>query len=118
MQPDRPQSPSRYDSVTIPCPVCDQPFTPTGKRQYCSDRCRVTSWRRRRSQPPSQPAVPPGRPRRPVTVYECPSCEQRALGVQRCDDCGTFMRRIGVGGLCPNCDEPIALQDILDLPNP
>ncbi len=34
------------------CPVCDQPLRqPQGKgrtRQYCSERCRLIAWRRRR----------------------------------------------------------------------
>ena len=66
------------------------------------------------------PAEPPPEPRPPKparsvpadTVYECPSCEQRYLGVRRCDDCNTFCRRIGPGGLCPHCDAPVAQQDL------
>jgi hypothetical protein len=37
----------------------------------------------------------------------------RFLGQQRCPDCGLFCRRIGPGGLCPHCDEPVALADLL-----
>ena len=58
-------------------------------------------------------APAPGRPRRPDTVYECDSCGARTLGDQRCDTCGTFMRRVGLGGLCIHCDEPIAVNDLL-----
>jgi hypothetical protein len=41
------------------------------------------------------------------------TCETRYLGQQRCPDCGIFCRRVGHGGLCPHCDEPVALQDLL-----
>jgi hypothetical protein len=33
--------------------------------------------------------VPDARARRSFTVYECPVCESRALGEQRCE-CGSF----------------------------
>ena len=47
-------------------------------------------------------------------VYQCPSCDNRYLGDQYCADCGRFCRRIGAGGLCPACDEPVAITDLLD----
>lgn len=46
-------------------------------------------------------------------VYQCPECESRYLGEQRGDDCGIFCRRLGPGGPCPSCDEPVAVVDIL-----
>ena len=46
-------------------------------------------------------------------VYVCPSCETRFLGEQRCPDCGLFCHRVGPGGLCPHCDEPVVLADLL-----
>ena len=46
------------------------------------------------------------------TVYECPSCEQRYLGVRRCEDCNLFCRRVGAGGLCPHCEGPVAHRDL------
>ena len=49
-----------------------------------------------------------------ITIYECATCANRALGQQRCDDCHTFMTRIDYGGLCPNCSEPVAINDLLD----
>jgi hypothetical protein len=55
----------------------------------------------------------PERATRAATVYECPTCETRFLGVQRCADCGVFCRRVGPGGPCPHCDEPVALADLL-----
>jgi len=107
------ESPSRHDGVTITCPVCHHPFTPSGRRRFCTDACRAAAYRRRRdaNQPPVP--VPAARPRRPITIYECGHCGARALGEQRCDDCSTFMRRIGYGGNCPCCDEPVAITELL-----
>ncbi|MEP6562662.1 MAG: hypothetical protein ABJD68_16505, partial [Nakamurella sp.] len=54
------------------------------------------------------------RPRREITIYECPDCGERLLGEQRCPDCGTFTRRVGIGGCCPSCMEPVAVIDLID----
>ena len=101
---------TRNDSGPRFCPVCQQPFVPRGRQQVCSAACRQTAWRRRH--PPLAPSIPERAPR-VTTVYECPSCEARYLGAQRCEDCGVFCRRVGPGGLCPHCDEPVALADLL-----
>jgi predicted nucleic acid-binding Zn ribbon protein len=106
--------PSRHDAVTITCPVCQHPFTPGGRRRFCSDACRAAAYRRRRDNGHTPVSVPAARPRRPITVYECDHCGARALGQQRCDDCSTFMRRVGIGGSCTHCDEPIAITELLD----
>ena len=29
-------------------------------------------------------------------------------------DCGTFMRRVGISGTCPCCDEPITVEEVLE----
>ena len=103
-------SPWRNVGVTIPCPVCEQSFTPLGRQGVCSAACRQAAWRRRHAA--SQPPIPP-RAAPTATVYECPSCDTRFLGQQRCPDCGLFCRRVGPGGLCPHCDEAVALADLL-----
>jgi hypothetical protein len=36
------------------------------------------------------------------------------FGEQYCRDCATFSRAIGVGGLCPHCEEPVALTELVD----
>ena len=54
------------------------------------------------------------RRRRPVTVYQCEACGARAVGRQRCEECGTFMRKLGLGGPCPHCDEPVTVTELLD----
>lgn len=107
-------SPSRDDRGTMTCPVCQRHFTPVGRQRYCCDPCRKTAFRRRHEQRPQPLAVPAARPRRDYTVYECPDCGERLLGEQRCHDCGVFTRRIGIGGTCPHCDQPVALADLLD----
>jgi len=104
------EHPLRNVGVTIACPVCERPFTPVGRQRVCSAACRQAAWRRR--QPTALPAMP-ARATRVATVYVCPSCETRFLGEQRCPDCGLFCRRVGPGGLCPHCDEPVALADLL-----
>jgi hypothetical protein len=109
------KEPSRDDTATTVCPVCEGRFEPWGRRRYCSDRCRRTAWARRHRIPAAPVVVPAaGRARRPVTVYECDACGARALGSQRCDECGTFMRRVGLGGLCPECDSPVAVADLVE----
>jgi hypothetical protein len=108
-------SPSRDDAATIVCPMCQRPFTPFGRGRWCSDHCRKKAWRRRHQQPGAPIMVPAaGRPRRPITVYACDACDSRALGQQRCDDCGAFMRKIGIGGNCPTCDGPVAGCELVD----
>jgi hypothetical protein len=106
--------PARDDRATIACPICDRVFAAFGRGRYRSDGCRKKAWRRRH-QPARIPTIVPGPgvPRRPITVYEC-VCGYRALGEQRCEECGSFMSRVGVGGLCPNCDAPVAVTELLD----
>jgi len=106
----------RDGSATPRCPVCGQPIPPgRADRSYCSDGCRKTAWRRRHQAPVAAAVVVPrGYPRRPVTVYECASCGYRALGDQYCPDCSTWMSRVGIGGCCPHCDEPVAVAELVD----
>lgn len=52
---------------------------------------------------------------RAETLYECPECQTRYLGDQRCPDCNVFCRRLGPGGYCPHCAEPVAIADLVDL---
>lgn len=98
-------NPVRDDTATI-CPACGTPFARLGRARFCSTTCRQNAWRHRRSAP-TTPVVA-----RSATIYECPECETRYLGAQRCDDCNTWARRIGPGGSCPACDEPVAITDL------
>ena len=110
-------NPSRNDGVTIPdqrsCPVCGTTFVANGRRTWCSDACRQRAFRLRHQLPGQTPAPLPRRLPKSVVVYQCPHCEARYLGIQRCEDCGAFCRRLGPGGPCPSCDEPVALSDLV-----
>ncbi len=94
------------------CPVCGCVFVASGRKVYCSQSCKHVAYRRRH-QTVVVVKVPHNRPRGPITVYECASCGQRLLGQQRCEDCGLFMSRVGPGGLCPHCDDPVAISDLI-----
>jgi hypothetical protein len=112
-RPDQLPAPSRDDAGTITCPICQRPFTPAGRQRYCTTACRKTAWRRRHQDRPAPPAIPPSRPRREFTIYECPDCGQRLFGEQRCPDCGIFAARLGTGGPCPHCGEPVTITELL-----
>lgn len=105
-------SPSRNGYVTPACLACGEPLPLGRPRTTCSDACRQAAWRRRHQPDVTAPVLPPRRPRKAHTVYECDDCGTRILGEQRCD-CGKFMRRLGTGGLCPCCGEPIIVEDLL-----
>jgi hypothetical protein len=47
------------------------------------------------------------------TVYACPSCDERFVGIRRCPECNLFGRALGFGGLRPECETPILLADPL-----
>ncbi len=49
-----------------------------------------------------------------AVIYECPDCETRYLDERRCPDSNLFCRRIGAGGTCPHCDEPVAVSELAD----
>jgi predicted RNA-binding Zn-ribbon protein involved in translation (DUF1610 family) len=112
--PGTTRRPPRDDSGTNRCPVCQARFTPMGRQAYCSTACRKTAFRRRHHQPAAAVTVPAAQPRRQITVYECPDCGERLLGEQRCEGCNTFARRVGIGGSCPHCDEPVAIKDLIN----
>jgi hypothetical protein len=108
-----PEPALRNDALTLVCLVCGRPFPRSGRRMFCSGTCRQTAWRRRHPTP--VPSVPSHTPRQ-RTVYQCPECDTRYLGQQYCGDCKRFCRRLGAGGLCPTCEEPVAISDLLPEP--
>ena len=113
-----PLTPWRQEDHTSTCPMCGRHFVPVGRQRHCSDACRQAAWRRRQAVSASLVPAPTASPRA-LTVYCCPACEMRLLGVQRCPDCHIWARRVGPGGLCPHCDEPVAFADLtLDQPSP
>ena len=99
----------RNDTATTTCGQCDTAFTAVGRQTWCTDACRQAAWRRRRAAP--APAPPP-LTAKTNTIYECPECETRYLGTQRCNECNTWCRRLGPGGPCPHCDEPVTITDL------
>ncbi|MCW2666524.1 MAG: hypothetical protein JWN57_1486 [Frankiales bacterium] len=107
--------PSRDDSVTTR-PVCASCRSPLpllrGRQRYCNPACRQRAYRDRHSHPDDVLAEPV-KPRRASGVYQCPDCDARYFGQQRCEDCNVFCSRIGTGGHCPSCDEAILLDELL-----
>ncbi len=101
------------------CLVCGAPLPSAHARYYCSRACQQRAFRLRhhRSQPDLQRLRQELQLRRAVvahTIYECPSCGERLVGEQRCAECNTFARAIGLGGHCPECDTPVLLVDLLE----
>jgi predicted nucleic acid-binding Zn ribbon protein len=130
-QAGRPDSPMRYGSrygssdsiATRPhrsCPVCQTILT-SPRARYCSDACKQRAYRQRQTDATGldlDALTADLRSRRDLvarTAYECPSCEARFLGEQRCPDCHVFCRRLGLGGLCPHCDDPVTVAELLNL---
>jgi hypothetical protein len=112
--------PASATGTTMACPVCASPFAPIRRQRYCTPACRQAAWRARRADPTPHPAAlaPPRTHRRDITVYQCPDCDTRYLGQQWCHDCNRPCIRVDLGGLCPECEEPITIQDITDQHTP
>ena len=103
--------PLRNESETMRCAVCGTAFHPLGRQRFCDAACRQAAWRGRHA-PPQLPAIP-AQVVRLATVYVCTECDTRYLGEQRCPDCQRFCKRVGPGGPCPHCDEPVAVADLI-----
>lgn len=101
-------------TTTLPCPTCQASLQPTRRQRHCSQASRQTAYRHRQPDIP----IPTTRSRRDTTIYTCTDCEQHYLGEQCCPDCQRPCTRVGAGGLCPHCDEPIAINDLIDPPSP
>ena len=106
--------PSRNGSVTASCAVCGGTLPAGRYRSTCSDACRQKAWRLRHQPQSTAPPLPAARSSKDHTVYQCPDCDARLLGSQFCEDCRTFMRRLGAGGLSPCCGEPVTFDELLD----
>lgn len=112
----------RYDPRPVArCPICGLRFQPAGRGRYCSSACRQRAWRLRRGESVrghlAELTASLRRDRRLVdqTVYQCVSCGQRYLGQWRCPDCNLMCRRLGLGGYCPDCDQPVAVADLIGI---
>ncbi len=111
---------SALDHRSPTCVLCTAPRL-SGRGRYCSAACRQRAFRLRHT---ALPNLEEGLLRKALrrretltehTVYECPTCETRYLGEQRCADCNRFCRVVGLGGACTDCEQPILLSDLLDL---
>ena len=114
---------SRYGAVppvdgAAGCPVCATPL-PSARARYCSEACKQRAYRRRQAERTAPDPTALAREFKRFralgahTIYECPACGERYLGVQRCPDCQRFCRALGLGGACPHCDQPILSQELL-----
>src|SRR6266496_4343235 len=99
------------------CLMCGGP-RPSIRAQYCTHACQQRSYRLRH-QPPTadlssvRKALQLRQALVAHTIYECGGCGERFLGERRCRDCNVFARAVGVGGVCPECDTPVLLDDLL-----
>ena len=96
------------------CAACGSPATSADEPWCCSAGCTATYALGAECPCPSSPRVPRADRRKPITVYQCDTCGFRALGEQRCEDCTTFMRRVGIGGRCPCCEDLITVAELVD----
>lgn len=113
MFPVSPETTSSGVTAALRCPVCRGSFAPTGRQRYCGKLSRDTACRRHHQVTAPIIIVPPTGSRRQATVYECEDCGTRTLGTQQCEGCSAFMRKIGIGGLCPHCEGPVAISDLI-----
>jgi hypothetical protein len=112
-----------YRQPAAGCPVCAAP-RPSSRARYCSATCRQRAYRSRQLAAALPDAAQLTRELRRLrqfvahTIYACASCDQRRLGERRCDECNRFAQSLGLGGVCPHCDEPVLLTERLDLEVP
>jgi hypothetical protein len=115
-EPSREPSHTARSSPT--CLVCGVSLS-TPQQRYCTRACQQQAYRLRH-RPPARVDMAVLRSElkqrhqlTEQTVYECPSCQTRLLGDQRCTECNTFAHVVGLGGTCPECDAVVLLADLL-----
>jgi len=101
------------EGEALTCPGCQHPFSPVGRQKHCCEACRVAVYRRGREAAQVPVVAMKSQRRQPIAVYACDRCGARAMGERRCEECRSIMRRVGLGGCCPCCDEPIAVDELL-----
>ncbi len=114
-----PEHPTRDGYVTATsCPICAAPLPGRADQRYCGPRCRQRAYRTRLTSLATPPSPQPiaARTRRELTVYECSDCGQRLAGEQWCPDCNRPCRRIGPGGTCPSCGDPVTITELIEAP--
>jgi hypothetical protein len=111
------REPSRTPLSARTCLVCGTALSPTQQR-YCTRACQQQAYRLRHQRSVRldlaqlRAQLKLRRPLLQHTVYECPTCQTRSIGDQRCADCNTFARLVGLGGNCPECDSIVPLADL------
>lgn len=95
------------------CGGCQHSFSPVGRQRFCSEACRVAVYRRGQRAVRGAVVATRSTRREPIAVYACDRCGARAVGERRCEACQATMRRIGLGGCCPGCGEPVAVDELL-----
>jgi len=99
-------------SLQRTCEVCGQGFASRRRdAKHCSQACTQRAYRLRHQRPLELTPLPKWLPR-DYKIYECPNCQTRYLGEQRCESCGVFCRLVGPGGECPHCGELVAVEDL------
>jgi ribosomal protein L32 len=115
---------SRYASTTPEqngpgCLVCGTSLA-DARARFCSPAHKQLAYRLRRratrasDEPDLRRQLQRQRRLTAHTIYECPSCGERFVGERRCPSCRLFCRSLGLGGHCPECDQPILLSDLLE----
>jgi hypothetical protein len=113
------RQPSRTALSSPTCLVCGASLS-TPQQRYCTRACQQQAYRLRHHQPSRldiaklRAEMQRRRQLTEHTVYECPDCQTRSVGEQRCADCNTFARGLGLGGHCPDCDAVVLLTDLLE----
>ena len=86
------------------CGACGRNFPARGRKAYCSDACRQRGFRLRQRPPDELHLGFASRLPKTAIVYQCPECDARFLGQQRCDECGVFGL---ICGQSTGADEPV-----------
>ena len=121
--PHPPDAPVRYGTrygSEPHCLVCAADL-PSRRARYCSDACKQRAYRLRQADltvTDTASLVTEFKRRADLlahTIYECPDCGERFVAEQRCPDCHRFCRKLGLGGCCPDCQQPVLLAELLGI---
>lgn len=98
--------------VQLTCHLCGRGFAARRRdARFCSQACTQAAYRLRHQPVVEVPLLPKRLPK-DFKIYQCPQCESRYLGEQRCQTCGVFCTLVGPGGECPHCGEPVAVEEL------
>ena len=100
------------------CLVCTTSL-PSRRARYCSVACKHHAYRLRQIDLTATDADLLATELKRLgelvahTIYECPDCGERFVAEQRCPDCHCCCRKLGLGGCCPDCQQPVLLAELL-----